>query len=67
MYYSYERPFAKGGAVGKMTKAAAHYRDGFEDDKFCARCSMFREPASCTLVEGKISRTGLCNYFEKAA
>jgi hypothetical protein len=64
--YSYEPPrrYAKGGKV-KMSKAAANYRDGFEDDKFCARCSMFREPASCTPVEGKISRTSLCDHYKR--
>jgi hypothetical protein len=66
--YRYEHVptrYAKGGAVKKMTKATANYRDGFEDDKFCARCSMFRQPASCTLVEGKISRTSLCDHYKR--
>ncbi len=66
--YYYERvPLrrARGGRVGKMTKQAAHYRPGFEDNKFCARCSMFREPASCTAVAGTIGRTDLCDLFEK--
>jgi hypothetical protein len=57
---------ARGGRVGKVSKAESNYRDGFEDNAFCARCRMFREPASCTAVEGRISRTSLCDYFRKA-
>jgi hypothetical protein len=57
--------YARGGAA-KMTKEAAGYRDAIEDGQFCALCSMFAEPHSCSLVEGKISRTALCNHYEKA-
>jgi hypothetical protein len=57
--------YARGGAA-KMTKEAAGYRDAIEDGKFCALCDMFVEPHGCTLVEGKISRTGLCDHYEKS-
>jgi hypothetical protein len=56
---------ARGGAA-KMTKEAAGYRNAIEDGQFCALCDMFAEPNGCSLVEGKISRTALCDHFEKA-
>jgi hypothetical protein len=69
--------YARGGKVGyrriplrrggKMSKAAANYRDSAEDNAFCARCSMhLPRNNSCTLVAGPVHRVGLCDYFEKA-
>jgi hypothetical protein len=67
--YRYERVplrrYAKGGAV-KMSKQAANYRDSAEDNRFCARCSMYRDENKCTLVAGPVHRVGLCDYYEKA-
>jgi hypothetical protein len=57
--------FARGGAA-KLTKEAAGYRNAIEDGQFCALCSMFIKPNRCSLVEGKISRTALCDHYEKA-
>jgi hypothetical protein len=59
------RLYAKGGAVGKVSKQSVNYRQA-EDNAFCARCKMFVEPASCTAVEGRIHRVDLCDLFEKA-
>jgi ParB-like nuclease domain len=34
------------------------------DGERCGICTMFRAPASCTLVRGDISARGHCRYFE---
>jgi hypothetical protein len=57
--------YARGGPA-KLTKEQANYRNAIEDGQFCALCSMFTEPTDCTLVQGQINRTSLCDYFEKA-
>jgi hypothetical protein len=56
--------YRSGGAV-KVTKESVNFRQA-EDNQFCARCSMFREPASCTAVEGRIHRVDLCDLYEEA-
>jgi hypothetical protein len=63
-----ERPqarYARGGKVGKVSKQSVNYRQA-EDNAFCARCTMYREPASCTAVEGRIHRVDLCDLYEQA-
>jgi hypothetical protein len=52
-----------GGAV-KATKVKAHYRLG-HNGRLCGKCDMFRAPASCTAVEGKIRTQDTCDFFEK--
>lgn len=47
-----------------MSKKDVDYRVGTEDE-CCKKCTMFRPPSSCTLVEGKIKPTGLCDYFKR--
>jgi hypothetical protein len=68
--YRYEpvplRRYAKGGRVDKNSKADAGYEDCGDSGVICAVCNMFKEPNSCTLVGGFISRTGTCEHFEKA-
>jgi hypothetical protein len=56
--------YAKGGEV-KLRKADAGYRNAIEDGQFCALCSNFAEPAGCSLVQGKISRTSLCDHYDR--
>lgn len=60
------REYPKGGKADwqKMYKSEADYREGTPEEH-CGVCSMFRPPASCTLVEGKIKPTGVCDYFKK--
>jgi hypothetical protein len=58
------RRYAKGGAA-KMTKEAAGYRNAIEDGQFCALCDMWSEPHSCSLVHGPISRTSLCDHYQR--
>jgi hypothetical protein len=55
----------RGLAAEKIPKGQVHYRRGFEDNKFCARCSMFIEPASCSAVAGTIGRTDICDLYQR--
>lgn len=48
----------------KASKASVHYRTG-SGNRRCGTCSMFREPASCTAVEGKIASDDVCDIWEK--
>lgn len=50
--------------MDKDSKDEANYRDG-HGERRCANCTMFRPPASCTAVEGKIIPSGLCDYFKR--
>lgn len=50
---------------GTITKEAADYQDSPSGDERCGLCSMFRAPVACTLVEGRISPRGWCEYFEE--
>lgn len=47
----------------KATKAEADYRDGTPEEH-CGKCTMFRQPKSCTAVEGVIRYSGVCDYFK---
>jgi hypothetical protein len=74
VHYQRIECFARGGAVGskadddgdgdKATKQQAAYSPYGSEEKHCSICSMFREPNSCTEVQGDISRTAICDYFE---
>jgi len=57
--------YAKGGKVGKVSKQSVHFRQA-ENDEFCARCRMFREPSACTAVAGRIHRVDLCDLYQEA-
>lgn len=50
--------------ASKATKEKANYRHGTAG-KRCVLCTMFREPKSCTAVEGDISPADLCDYFKR--
>ena len=50
-------------AERKITKGEANYRQNAMRRQ-CQKCSMFREPNSCTLVEGHISKFGTCRFWE---
>lgn len=49
---------------GKLSKAYAKYRDNPNGQQCCRKCTMFRQPQSCTTVNGKILPTGWCTYYE---
>jgi hypothetical protein len=48
----------------KISKTEARYQDYPKAAKWCERCSMFRRPDTCTLVEGDINRLGYCKHWE---
>ena len=48
----------------KESKADVNYRKSTDPRQRCGTCSMFRPPASCTLVKGTIYRSGVCDEFE---
>jgi hypothetical protein len=52
-------------AAKKITKESADYGKGTWHRR-CALCTMFREPHSCTLVEGRIDADDVCKYFKRA-
>lgn len=47
-------------AVAKVSQAQAQYQNHPKADQKCANCANFLAPASCKLVEGKISANGWC-------
>lgn len=48
----------------KITKDEANYR-AQSTKRHCEDCSMFRPPASCTLVASYIARFGTCRFWER--
>lgn len=52
----------------KTPKSEAQYQSLPKGNKWCAKCSMWRAPNSCTKVQGSIHHTGYCRfYFPKGA
>ena len=51
-------------AEAKMSQKAAAYQDTPKGDNNCANCALFKSPSSCTLVDGTISPTGWCKFFD---
>jgi len=51
--------------MAKTSKDGAQYIVYTPKKEKCKACSMFRSPASCTLVKGIISPQGHCKYWEK--
>lgn len=51
---------------GKLSKSSVNYGPGSAQRK-CELCTMFRSPASCTLVAGMIDRSDVCDRFERKA
>ena len=49
-----------------MTKDKANYRPATGPRK-CKDCSMFRRPASCTLVQGSIMSNYTCDHWAAKA
>jgi len=49
----------------KLAKASVRYRlSAAGSPRKCGRCVMFRRPASCTLVAGRIRPQDTCDRFE---
>ena len=51
----------------KASKAAMKYQDKPNGDQKCSNCLQFEPPASCKVVEGKISPDGYCIAWVKKA
>jgi hypothetical protein len=50
--------------AGKVSKQSVRYSQGVAHRK-CSLCSMWRPPASCSLVAGRISPEAVCDKFER--
>jgi hypothetical protein len=52
-------------AAAKMSQQSVAYQESPKGDQQCSNCSLFKEPNSCTLVDGNISPTGWCKFWVK--
>ena len=52
-------------AAAKMAQKSVGYQDSPKDDQQCSNCSLFREPNSCTIIDGEISPRGWCRFWVK--
>jgi len=48
----------------KLSQAAAEYQSRPRNGLTCAACSLFRKPRACEVVEGDISPSGWCRFFD---
>lgn len=48
----------------KATKTDARYQDYPKGIQQCSGCTMFRKPHGCTAVQGRISSSGWCRFYE---
>jgi hypothetical protein len=51
------------GGRAKISQEQVNYRNS-TGDEYCAACTMWRPPKSCSAVAGRISRTGVCDLFK---
>ena len=51
-------------AQQKMSQAEAEYQDRPKNGLACAACTLFRPPRSCRVVQGDISPSGWCKFFD---
>jgi hypothetical protein len=54
-------------AQQKVAKEAMKYQDKPNGDMKCSNCLQFEPPASCKVVDGKISPDGYCIAWVKKA
>jgi hypothetical protein len=47
-----------------MSQHDAEYQDHPKGGLNCAACSLYRAPRSCQVVDGYISPSGWCKYFD---
>jgi hypothetical protein len=52
-------------AEAKMNQVAAGYQDSPKNGQNCSSCALFKQPSSCTLVDGTISPNGWCRFYSK--
>lgn len=55
--------FAGAASAQKMAPSMVMYQATPKDGHQCNKCVQFEAPASCKVVEGKISPTGWCAAF----
>jgi hypothetical protein len=48
----------------KVSQAEAEYQDRPKGGLACAACTLFRPPRSCEVVQGDISPSGWCKFFD---
>jgi hypothetical protein len=51
-------------AQKKVSQAEAEYQDRPKGGLACAACTLFRPPRSCEVVQGDISPSGWCKFFD---
>jgi hypothetical protein len=51
--------------AGKVTQTTAGYQASPKNGQRCMDCRYFKEPLSCNLVSGTISRAGWCKFYSK--
>jgi hypothetical protein len=58
-------PWAAGRSLAqqKVSKLDAMYQEHPKGQQRCAICLQFQPPASCQLVDGKITPQGWCQFF----
>jgi hypothetical protein len=54
----------RASAQQKMSQAEAEYQDWPKNGLACAACTLFRPPRSCQVVQGDISPSGWCKFFD---
>jgi hypothetical protein len=54
-------------AQQKMLPVEAEYQDRPKNGLGCAACTLFRPPRSCEIVQGDISPSGWCKFFDLPA
>jgi hypothetical protein len=60
------RNATKLGKAASLDQDEAGYVDHPVNGEQCSGCTMFRHPASCSLVKGEIAADGHCEYFDAA-
>jgi hypothetical protein len=50
-------------APAKLSKSSVMYQDKPKNGQKCSGCTHFVAPASCQIVEGKISPNGWCGAY----
>ncbi|HUC10276.1 MAG TPA: hypothetical protein VL985_07600 [Stellaceae bacterium] len=59
-----DRPLSATAAPQQVSQAAALYQDHPKNGLSCAACALFRPPAACVVVVGRINANGWCRFFD---
>jgi CO dehydrogenase/acetyl-CoA synthase beta subunit len=55
---------SRSAAQQKVSQAEALYQDRPNNGFSCAACALFRPPAACVVVTGRVSAAGWCRFFD---